>query len=254
MSWIADTLGMVPAQLAVALTVVIVGAFVKGLAGFGASMIWATGLALVLPPREAVPLVLLFEVATSIHLLPRLWREVDWRSLRVLLVATWVATPAGIYVLASAPADPMRLALAAAVLIAAVMIWRGFALKSVPGTGATLAVGASAGLLNGSMAIVGPPVIMFYFSSPLGLSVGRASLIAFFLGTDTVGTGMFALQGLIDAETLWRALAFVPFLLLGTSLGNRGFLRISEERFRVVVLCLLIGLALTLAVHVLWPD
>ncbi len=252
MTWILDTLVLLPHQLAIVLAVAIVGALVKGLAGFGASMVWATGLALVLPPREVVPLVLLFEVASSIHLLPRLWRQVDWRSLRTLLVATWLATPLGIVILDVVPADPLRIALAATVLMAAVLIWRRFALARAPGTAATLAVGASAGLLNGSMAIVGPPVILFYFSSPLGLTVGRASLVAFFLGTDTVGTAMLALQGLIVPETLLRALAFVPLVLLGASLGNRGFLGISEDRFRIVVLCLLIALASTLAGHVIW--
>lgn len=252
MEWLIQGLDLTPGQIAVALAVVLLGALVKGLAGFGASMIWATGLAFVLPPREAVPLVLIFEVASSIHLLPGLWRQVDWRSLRVLLLATWAATPLGIAILASVPADPMRLALAAAVLIAAILIWRGFALKSVPGTAATLAVGASAGVLNGSMAIVGPPVILFYFSSPLGLSVGRASLVAFFLGTDSVGTAMFAVQGLITGETLWRAAVLIPVLLLATAAGNRGFLKVSEARFRVVVLCLLIALSVALAGHVLF--
>lgn len=252
MPWVLDALSLLPQQLAIALAVVLVGGLVKGLAGFGASMVWATGLALVLPPREVVPLVLLFEVGSSLHLLPRLWRQVDWRSLRTLLVATWIATPLGILVLDSVPADPLRIALAAAVLTAAVLIWRGFALARAPGTAATLAVGASAGLLNGSMAIVGPPVILFYFSSPLGLTVGRASLVAFFLGTDTVGTAMLALQGLIAPVTLLRALVFVPVVLIGASLGNRGFLGISEDRFRTVVLCLLIALATTLAGQVIW--
>ena len=254
MAWLVDALNLTPGQIAVALAVVLLGALVKGLAGFGASMIWATGLALILPPRAVVPLVLLFEVASSIHLLPKIWREVDWRSLRMLLVATWLATPFGIYLLSTLPADPLRLALAIAVLVAAILIWRGFALKTVPGPAATLTVGASAGLLNGSMAIVGPPVILFYFSSPLGLSVGRASLVAFFLGTDTVGTVMLAAQGLILGETLLRAALFIPLVLLGTSLGNRGFVKASEATFRRVVLCLLIALAVTLASHVLWTN
>ncbi len=252
MDELIGALNLSAGQMAVAAAVVLIGALVKGLAGFGASMIWATGLALILPPRAVVPLVLMFEVASSVHLLPKIWREVDWRSLRLLLIATWIATPLGIYLLDVIPADAMRLALAVAVLTAAVLIWRGFALKTVPGKGATLTVGASAGLLNGSMAIVGPPVILFYFSSPLGLSVGRASLVAFFLGTDTVGTAMLAVQGLISSETLIRVAFCIPLVLAGTALGNRGFSKASEAVFRRVVLILLMALALTLASHVLW--
>ena len=57
-----------------------------------------------------------------------------------------------------------------------------------------------AGVLNGSMGIVGPPVILFYFSSPTGVVAGRASIVAYFIGTDSVGAAMFAAQGLIDAS------------------------------------------------------
>ena len=191
-------------ELAFCIVAVLVGACIKGYTGFGASMLWATSLSLVLPPVQVVPMVLMFEVATSIGLLPRVWRQVDWNSLRLLLVGTWAATPIGIYLLASVPADPLRMGLALVVFIAAILIWRGFALGHVPGKPATVGVGVAAGILNGSMAIVGPPVILFYFSSPLGITVGRASIVTYFLGTDTVGTAMFAAHGLIGADILWR--------------------------------------------------
>ena len=243
METITAALALTPWQLWACLAAVFAGAFVKGYTGFGASMFWVTSLSLVVPPLEAVPMVLTFEVATSLHLLIHVWKDIAWRSMGLLLVGTWLATPVGIYALASIPADPVRMALALAVFVAAVLIWRDFKLASTPGKPATFGVGLAAGLLNGSMAIVGPPVILFYFSSPLGATVGRASMVAYFLGTDTVGTAMFASQGLIGGEILWRTLAFLPVLLLGVALGNRRFLATSPETFRKVALILLMALA-----------
>ncbi len=209
-------------------------------------MLWATSLSLVLPPLQIVPMVLMFEVATSIHLLPQVWKEIEWRSLWLLLLGTWAATPVGIYALATIPADSIRIALAIIVFIAAILIWRGFTLREVPGQPATLGVGLAAGLLNGSMAIVGPPVILFYFSSPVGITVGRASIITYFLGTDSVGTAMFASQGLIGSEVLWRTVIFLPVLLMGVNLGSRQFLGTTPEAFRKVALILLIALSVAL--------
>ncbi len=241
-----DALNLTPVGLGFCVVAVLIGAFVKGYTGFGASMLWATSLSLVLPPLQIVPMVLMFEVATSIHLLPQVWKEVEWRSLWLLLLGTWAATPVGIYALASIPADPIRIALSVVVFIAAILIWRGFTLKEVPGRSATLGVGLMAGLLNGSMAIVGPPVILFYFSSPVGITVGRASIITYFLGTDSVGTAMFASQGLIGSEVLWRTVIFLPVLLMGVNLGSRQFLGTTPEAFRKVALILLIALSVAL--------
>ncbi len=128
----------------------------QGFTGFGASMFWMTSLSLVLPPLQLVPMVMMFEVASSIYLLPGIWKKIDWRSIGFLLAGTWIATPAGIYALISLPAAPVRIALALVVLLAAIMILRGFSLEKVPGRKATVGVGMAAGVLNGSMGIVGP--------------------------------------------------------------------------------------------------
>ena len=240
------------ASLGFCLVAVLCGALLKGYTGFGASMFWMTSLSLVLPPLEVVPMVLMFEVATSIYLLPVLWRQVEWRSISILLIGTWATTPLGIYVLSSLPPAPIRIALALVVMIATILILRGFALKRAPGAPATLAVGGAAGLLNGSMGIVGPPVILFYFSSPIGVAVGRASIVTYFIGTDSVATAMFAARDLIGGEILWRTLLFLPALLIGVTLGNRGFLRTDPETFKRIALAVLMLLSLALLIRAAW--
>ena len=235
------------------LAAVLAGAWLKGYTGFGASMLWMTSLSLVLPPLQVVPMVLMFEVVTSITLLPRIWPDVRWRSIALLLLGTWAATPVGIHALASLPATPIRLALAAVVLVAAVLILRGFELSREPGRPATVGVGLMAGVLNGSMGIVGPPVILFYFSSPIGVVAGRASIIAYFIGTDSVGTAMFAARGLIDASVSWRTAVFLPVLIAGVVAGNRGFIKTDPDTFRKVALFVLMALSVLLAVRAAWP-
>ena len=83
----------------------------------------------------------------------------------------------------------------------------------------------AAGVLNGSMGIVGPPVVLFYFSSPVGMTIGRASIITYLIGTDTAGTVMFAAQDLIDPSIYWRTALFLPLLFLGSSIGSKGFIK-----------------------------
>jgi uncharacterized membrane protein YfcA len=246
--------GLDPAGLAFCVIAVFAGAYLKGYTGFGASMFWVTSLSLVLPPLQVVPMVLMFEVATSIFLLPRIWRQVRWRSIAALLLGTWAATPLGIYALASLPATPIRIALAVVVVVAAVLILRGFALKKEPGNPAAVGVGLMAGVLNGSMGIVGPPVILFYFSSPIGVAAGRASIITYFIGTDSVGTAMFAAQDLIGGNVYWRTALFLPLLLLGVAIGDRGFLKTDPETFKRIALFVLIALSVLLFARAVWPS
>ena len=232
---------------------VLAGAWLKGYTGFGASMLWMTSLSLLLPPLQVVPMVLMFEVVTSIALLPRIWKDVRWRSIGLLLLGTWAATPAGIHALSSLPAAPIRVALAAVVFIAVILILRGFALAKEPGRVATAGVGLMAGALNGSMGIrrpAGDPVLLLLADRS---GRGRASIIAYVIGTDSVGTLMFAAQGLIDTSVYWRTAVFAPILIAGVAAGNRGFVRTDPETFRKVALFVLMALSVLLFARALWP-
>jgi uncharacterized membrane protein YfcA len=183
------------------------------------------------------------EVAASLHLLPSVWRDIHWRALLWLAAGALVGTPVGVYALAHVPPAPLTVALAVFVLTAAILLARGYALKSLPGPAVTFATGTTSGLFNGSFGIGGPPVILFFFSSPAGAAVGRASMIAFFLITDVAALAWQGWSGLLGMTTLWRAALFLPALLGGLWLGNRSFMRADPLQFRRWVLRLLMLLA-----------
>ena len=224
-------------------------AVVRGFSGFGFSLLAITAISLVLAPVVVVPSIFLMEVAASLHLLPTVWRDVHWRAIGLLLAGCAVATPLGVWLLATVPAAPMQTALGLVVLVAAALLARGYALEVMPGRAATLATGAASGLLNGAFGIGGPPVILFFFASPAGVAAGRASVIAYFLGTDLIGLGFMFRQGLIGMPQLQLALAFVPPLVGGVWLGSRGFRDMDHTTFRRWILRLLMLLAVLTVVQ-----
>lgn len=239
------------ATLVYAIAVVFIAAVVRGFSGFGFSLLTVTALSLVYAPAEIVPSIFLLEIAASIHLLPSIWKDVHWRSLLPLTVGCLIATPLGVWLLANIPAPPMQIAMAVFVLVAVVLMWRGYALKTMPGTAASTAAGAASGMANGAFGIGGPPVVLFYFASPAGNIAGRASLIAFFLITDVIGLANQSLHGLVTQDALLRAIWFLPPLVVGVWIGARSFKGADPEKFRKVVLGLLAVMAVAVAVKAL---
>jgi uncharacterized protein len=225
--------------LAYSITCIFLAAIVRGFSGFGFSLLSITSLSLVLPPAQVVPSIFMLEVAASIRLLPEVWKDIHWRSLAPLVVGCLVATPFGVWLLANVPAPPMQIALGIFVFISTVLLWLGFALKTMPGTIASTAAGAASGFANGAFGIGGPPVILFYFASPAGNIAGRASLIAFFLATDIIGLTFQSREGLVTWDAAQRALMFLVPLLIGIWIGTRGFKNANPETFRKIVLVIL---------------
>jgi uncharacterized membrane protein YfcA len=244
-------LGLGPWTLAYALLVVLAGGFLKGYSGFGASMLWATALSMVLPPAEIVPMVLLFEVASSLQLLPGVRREVEWRSVGLLLVGAVIGTPIGAWALAALPPDPIRVVIALVALGGSIAIASGFAWKGRPGLAAILVVGIVFGLINGSTTVGGPPVVLFYFATPVGAAASRASIIAFFLMTDAYAAAWSAVNGLLSWQVLARTALFLPVMLVGVWLGARHFIQTSPESFKRFALILLMALGVALLLRTL---
>jgi uncharacterized membrane protein YfcA len=224
---------------------VFAAAIVRGYSGFGFSLLAVTSLSLVLAPAEVIPPVFMMEVAASVSLLPSIWKDIHWRALAWLSLGCLVGTPVGVWCLASVPAAPMKVAMGVAVFTAVALLWVGYARKTMPGTAATLTTGGVSGVLNGAFGIGGPPVVLFFFSSPAGAAIGRASLIAFFIGTDTLALGFLAREGLVTNEAFTRFLMLIPPLLAGQWLGARSFKTADPATFRLWVLALLAVLAIS---------
>ena len=231
--------------LAAAIAIVFLAAIVRGYSGFGFSLLAITALSLLYAPATIIPSIFLLEIAASIHLLPSLWRDIHWRSLIPLVIGTSIGTPIGLMFLTSVPAAPMQIALGVFVFAVTCLLWIGFTLKTMPGNTVSASAGLAAGITNGAFGIGGPPVILFYFASPAGNIVGRATLVAYFLLTDAIGLIFLSRENLVTIDALLRTLTFLPALIAGVWLGARSFKNADSVIFRQWVLALL-GLLATI--------
>ena len=104
---------------------VLIAGIIRGYSGFGFSIIATTSMTLVLPPVDVIPVVLVLEILASAWLLPRVWKQIDWKSLSWLSAGVLIGTPPGVYLLAHVPARPMRAGIALSIMVLVVLLWRG---------------------------------------------------------------------------------------------------------------------------------
>lgn len=216
---------------------------VRGTAGFGFSLIVTVLATHVLPPATVIPAVLLWEICASIGHLPFVYKQVDWKSLMWLTLGMLFGTPLGVWLLTRIAPGPMCVIINGMVVVFALMLLRGRKPTRAPSRLETSLIGSLCGVINGAAANGGPPAILFFLSSPAGAAVGRASLIAYFLMTDTWASLFCWQNGLFTADTWLFAASMLPVLALGVMLGSRFFRGLDEARFRKMVLTLLVFIA-----------
>ena len=236
-------LGLTPGEIAFCLGVVLAGGFMRGFTGFGFAMAAVPLLALVISPLKAVPFVILLQLLAGLWDWRENRRRAHWPSLPWLMAGALVGTPLGTLGLALMSADWARLAIAAAVALAVVLMARGLRLAAMPPRPALAGTGLLAGLLGGVAAMPGPPVIVLYLAGPIAIEAGRASLLIFFSFSNAAGAVTAGAAGLLPLGTLVLAAAALPLLLGAQWLGRRRFARASEARYRQVALIFLTLLA-----------
>jgi uncharacterized membrane protein YfcA len=241
--------------MAFAVAIVLAAGVVRGFAGFGFSAISVAGLSLVVSPAEVVPAIFVLEVLASLQLVSRSWRDTDLSWLGWLLLGNALAIPLGIALLAWLPETPLRLVIGALLLTASALLRGGVSIGLAPTRGMRLAVGLISGFVNGLAAIGGIAVAVLLSAGALAPAAMRATMIALFLFTDLyalawvaiLSYGVNAQSGLQVPDTLRWALWLLPSMLVGITVGRRGFANVSPAVFRRRVLDLLIGVsALTL--------
>ena len=223
--------------------VLFAASYIRGFSGFGFTAILMTGLTLILPIAEVVPVSIALEIIASLGQSYSIRRHVHWRRLFILLSAGAICTPVGVYLLALLPDVTLRgLVLA---FIFATSVYLLISQKHLHDfkTGTVLLAGAVIGVVNGATALSGMVLALFLSLSNESPARIRATMIAFLFLADVWAGGLLFASGFYDSATFYRIAFSLPLLGLGVWLGSMHFASAPPDIFRKAVLWLLLVLS-----------
>jgi uncharacterized membrane protein YfcA len=217
-------------------------AFIRGFTGFGLAVVGVPLLSLFFAPAEIVPSIMILAIIAGLQLIPKIWRNVDWRLLLPTILGAAIGTPLGTWLLAGVSANLMRVLIGGAVLAASGAVQLGIRFAQRPHAGVSAGFGVVAGLTGGAAAMPGPSVIFLFLAAPIAHEAGRASLILFFQVSAMMSAVSATFGGLLQLHSLVLGALLVPAMLIGNWLGDRVFDKASAGTYRRVVVVLLAGL------------
>lgn len=234
--------------LAIGAVAVLIGGVIQGCTGFGFALVVVPTLLLAMPSSVVVPTVVGINIFSSAILLAESRKKISTEILVPLLCGGLAGVAIGSYFLRSV--DDRFLKLAVGILVS------GFAFALLVGwsrplrnqKAALLPVGILSGLLQGAIAIPGPPVILFLSNQNVPKATFRATFVSYFFGLNVVTITIFALSGFFDATVGKNVAVFLPAMVLGLFFGIRLSRVISEESFRRLTLALAIVMGCILLV------
>jgi uncharacterized membrane protein YfcA len=228
------------------------GGFIKGALGVGTPLLTVPMMALVLPPQMAVAIMAIPVVVAN------LWQFAQagnsgaavkrfWPAFIAILAGTWV----GVEILASLDDRALLIVVGVAVIVFAIMQGSRFRIQLPDAMvkPAGLFFGGASGLIGGISSFFGPMLITYLISvRDLDKNQFVSSISFLYVSAVVPWTIMLYLYGILDGPVLvYSTLATLP-VTLGLLIGQRIRTRISDARFRYLI----IGILVVSAVSMLW--
>ncbi|MBE0449862.1 MAG: sulfite exporter TauE/SafE family protein [Clostridia bacterium] len=220
--------------------IILFSAMVQGATSFGFSLLALPLLGLFLNLKTIVPMLVFFSLIMNIIILMRLKMVPQIKSLLLMFVMAVLTTPIGVLLLKFTNEDTLKIFIGIVLILIAIAMKRGFKIHMKNQNKSYFIAGILSGLLNGSVSLSGPPIVVMLSNENKNRDYFRSSLTTYFLLLNIVTVFLYAGSGLITFQTFKDQLIVLPFLIIGTLVGTALGSRINEEKFKAIVLNLLV--------------
>jgi uncharacterized membrane protein YfcA len=169
-----------------------------------------------------------------------------------LLAGFAIGLVPGVFIFEKVDEDALRIGVGVIVLIATLLIYRSPEIDRGHDTfGLRVVTGAISGAIGSSTSLSGPPVVLYLVGRVREIDAFRATILAYFVPSSIIVLISYAIVGQISRDVLIMAAAGAPAVLIGNPVG--GWLRghLDAERFRIVVLAVLVGASFSVVLSTL---
>ncbi|MDX1733240.1 MAG: sulfite exporter TauE/SafE family protein [Halioglobus sp.] len=225
--------------------VILLAAVLRAFTGFGFALAAMPFFALMFAPADAVVLSAALALGIGLLTAPTFARDIPLAVLSRLAAGAVLGTLLGVKLLLSISPQVFLLGIGLAVT-AASLVLNGYRPRAqAAGAATTLATGLGSGLLNGALAIPGPPVIIYALATQREPARARALLLGFFTLSALVALASYGAAGMINAASGSRFLVAFPAMVAGDYVGRRLFDRYSGRLYRTVAVAALLVIGLS---------
>lgn len=240
--------GVSQVELALVFLVVAIASLLRSFTGFGFALAAVPGFSLIFPPTDAVVLSASLALCISFFSLPTYWQDASIKPMAPMLGMAALTTFIGAALLSYISVRMFQVLISAAIFLALFGLMLN---KPSGGQQSTLLqciAGAASGLMNGVLAIPGPPVIAYAMLTQPDPRRSRAMLMVFFMLSALIGLVSYFFAGFVRGEMLLVFLFALPTLYVFDKLGYALFLRYSNEFYRTASMWLLFGMGISIGV------
>ncbi len=218
--------------------VVAASSFAQSLAGFGFGLLAVPMMSLMVTPHDAVVVATLIGAVSTTTQAVIDRQACEWGVARRMSVAAYAGMPIGLLAFVVVSEATMRFVLGVVVMIATLVLARGFVARTQSRT-LDAVMGFLSGVLSTSTSTNGPPLVFLLQARGMPAQTFRATLNSVFAISNIGAVSLFAVSGHVTLDGCVAATVSLPVLFVALRAGYAVRPRVDAGTFRVLVLVLL---------------
>ncbi len=232
---------MSPELIAAGVAIAFLAATCQSVTGFGFALTMTPLLALAWDIKPTIATSILLGVLILFPLLAEVRGSVSVGRVSGMMVGFVFGVIPGIILLERLDEEALRVMVAATVILASISLY--FSPRIASGEDSIplrLVAGALSGAIGTSTSLGGPPVVLYLLGREPDISSFRATIMVFFLPASTLTLLACIAIGQVTRDVLVMSAASLPAMALGIIFGGWLRRRLDPERFRAIVLAVLV--------------
>ena len=231
-------------DLLAVIVIICIAAVLQSISGFGFSLLAMPLLSIFVDIQDAVVIATLCGIFTNAVHLRKDFQLVERSIARRISLSALIGMPLGVVVLSVFSATHMRAIIGAVIVVLVFLMMRNFILKT-ENTNVDIVLGAFSGLLATSVSTNGPPLVFLLQSKQLDPWRLRATLAYVFTISGCASFIVLMIAGKGSIEAFQYAMLSLPAMYLGTVIGRKARLRVTQEAFKRLMYVLLLATAVS---------
>jgi uncharacterized membrane protein YfcA len=207
----------------IVIPVSILAGIVRGYSGFGFAAVAVVGFNTVLNPQQSIPVILALDVLCSVGLWQQARQQSDYKTFRVLTIGAFVGIPFGLLFLLLIPENILKLIICLFIFFFALLLLFDLKIKSADKLSVKFGFGLGSGIGTASASIGGPVIVSYMLASTLSASAQRATMILFFIVSETVALCVLLFSGLMGQQEFILLLVLILPTLIAVRIGQSLF-------------------------------
>ena len=231
-------------DLLAVIVIICIAAVLQSISGFGFSLLAMPLLSIFVDIQDAVVIATLCGIFTNAVHLRKDFQLVERSIARRISLSALIGMPLGVVGLTVFSATQMRAIIGAVIVVLVFLMMRNFILKT-ENTNVDIVLGAFSGLLATSVSTNGPPLVFLLQSKQLDPWRLRATLAYVFTISGCASFIVLMIAGKGSIEAFQYAMLSLPAMYLGTVVGRKARLRVTQEAFKRLMYVLLLATAVS---------